>query len=153
MANSQMQGKSYAVPENLISFLGTSVSYENLKMKKTRLSQAKEAKNLEEFKRLGGEEVLKFIENTLKTDRDSIYNTKKVGMDTGRENQFLKTHDKDKSKNPTKVGGLPKINKGDVSRKIMSNKEVYNESFEQEISQMKYLIEYMNNNNNKKQKL
>jgi len=151
MANSQMQGKSYAVPENLISFLGTSVSYENLKMKKTRLSQAKEAKNLEEFKRLGGEEVLKFIENTLKTDRDSIYNTKKVGMDTGRENQFLKTHDKDKSKNPTKVGGLPKINKGDVSRKIMSNKEVYNESFEQEISQMKYLIEYMNNN--KKQKL
>ena len=28
----------------------------------------------------------------------------------------------------------------------MTNKEVYNESFKNEINQMKYLIEYMNNN-------
>ena len=68
-------------------------------------------------------------------------------MDAGRENQFLKTHDKDKDNaNPTRVGGLPKINKGNIYRKIMTNKEVYNESLKKEINQIKYLIEYMNNN-------
>jgi hypothetical protein len=73
-------------------------------------------------------------------------------MDAGRENQFIKKHTKDKDNaNPTAVGGLPKINKGNISRKIMSNKEVYNESINTEINKIKYLMEYMNNN--KKQKL
>ena len=150
MANSQMEGKTYAVPENLRTFLGNGITYENLKMTKTRLVQAKKAQNIDEFNRKGGEAALKWIEETLKTDRDSIYGIKKVGMDTGRENQFLKTHDKDTSKNPTKVGGLPKINKGNISRKIMTNKEVYNESLEHYLKKIVYLIEYMNN---KKQKL
>ena len=150
MANSQMEGKTYAVPENLRTFLGNAITYENLKMTKTRLTQAKDSENLDEFNRKGGENALKWIEETLKTDRDSIYGIKKVGMDTGRENQFLKTHDKDTSKNPTKVGGLPKMNKGNVSRKIMTGKEVYNESLEQDLKKIVYLIEYMNN---KKQKI
>ena len=40
---------------------------------------------------------------------------------------------------------------GNISRKIMQNKEVYNESINNEIKQIKYLMEYMNNN--KKQNL
>jgi hypothetical protein len=114
-------------------------------MTKSRLEQAKKAGNIPEFDRKGGEQTLKWIDGELTTDRDAIQTKKKIGMDTGRENQFLKTHEKDKSKNPTRVGGLPKINKGDVSRKIMSNKEVYNESFQSEIKSIIYLIEYMNN--------
>jgi len=149
MANSQMEGKTYAVPENLRTFLGNAITYENLKMTKTRLTQAKEAENLDEFNRKGGENALKWIEETLKTDRDSIYGIKKTGMEAGRENQFLKTHEKDTSKNPTKVGGLPKMNKGNVSRKIMTGKEVYNESFEQDLKKIVYLIEYMNNKKEK----
>ena len=151
MANSQMEGKTYAVPENLRSFLGNAISYENLKMTKTRLTKAKKDGNMDEFNRKGGDAALKFIEETLKTDRNSIYGIKKIGMDTGRENQFIKNHDKDSSKNPTKVGGLPKLNKGNISRKIMTNKEVYNESLNKELKKIVYLIEYMNNN--KKQKL
>jgi hypothetical protein len=147
MANSRLEGKSYSVPEGLTSFLGNTVTYENLKMLKSRLNQAKKEENLDEFNRKGGDSALKWIEETLKTDRDTIYNTKKVGMDAGRENQFLKTHDKDKDNaNPTRIGGLPKINKGNIYRKIMTNKEVYNESLKKEINQIKYLIEYMNNN-------
>jgi len=145
-----MEGKTYAVPENLRTFLGNAITYENLKMTKTRLTQAKDSENLDEFNRKGGENALKWIEETLKTDRDSIYGIKKTGMEAGRENQFLKTHEKDTSKNPTKVGGLPKMNKGNVSRKIMTGKEVYNESFEQDLKKIVYLIEYMNN---KKQKI
>ena len=149
MANSQMEGKTYAVPENLRTFLGNGITYENLKMTKTRLTQAKKAGNMDEFNRKGGENALKWIEETLKTDRDSIYGIKKTGMEAGRENQFLKTHEKDTSKNPTKVGGLPKINKGNISRKIMTGKEVYNESLDQELKKIVYLIEYMNNNKQK----
>jgi hypothetical protein len=115
-------------------------------MTKTRLNQAKKDKNQQEFNRKGGENVLQWVNNTLKTDRDAIYNKKKTGMDAGRENEFIKTHDKDKSANPTKVGGVPKITKGSVFRKIMTNKEVYNESINKEIDEILYLMEYMNNN-------
>lgn len=152
MANSKLENKVYNVPEVHQKFLGSTMSYPNLKMTKTRLNQAKKDKNTDEFKRKGGDEVLKWIDETLKTDRKAIYSVKKTGMDAGRENQFLKTHEKDKANaNPTAIGGLPKINKGNISRKIMSNKEVYNESMNTEINKIKYLMEYMNNN--KKQKI
>jgi len=147
MANSKLLNKIYNVPPEFIRFLGQSISYPNLKMTKTRLNKAKNSQNIDEFNKRGGESVLKWVEETLKNDRNAIYNKKKIGMDTGRENQFLRTHEKDKdNKNVTKVGGLPKINKGNVSRKIMSNKEVYNEDYKKEIKNILYLIEYMNNN-------
>ena len=72
-------------------------------------------------------------------------------MDAGRENEFLKKHEKDNDNaNPTGVGGVPNLTKGNVYRKIMQNKEVYNESIDKEIEQIRYLIEYINN---KKQKI
>ncbi len=152
MPNSQLQNKNYPVPKELHGFLGTSISYSNLKMTKTRLNKAKESQNMAEFNQKGGDTTLKWVEQTLKTDRDAIYSKKKTGMDTGRENEFLRTHEKDKDNaNPTAVGGLPKINKGNISRKIMTNKEVYNESLTNEIRDIIYLMEYMNNN--KKQTL
>jgi hypothetical protein len=68
-------------------------------------------------------------------------------MDAGRENEFIENHEKDKDNaNPTAVGGVPKITKGSVFRKIMTNKEVYNESVNKEINEILYLMEYMNNN-------
>jgi hypothetical protein len=150
MANSELIDKTYNVPETFQKFLGSTISYHNLKMTKTRLKKAKEENNLEEFNKKGGEETLKWVESTLKTDRDAIYNKKKTGMNAGRENEFIKTHEKDKDNaNPTKIGGLPKINKGNVSRKILQNKEVYNESVNNELKKIIYLMEYMNNNKNK----
>ncbi len=147
MANSELINKIYQVPEEFQKFFGVSISYPNLKMTKTRLNKAKDSENTQEFNKKGGEEGLKWIEQVLKTDRDAIYGKKKIGMDTGRENQFIKNHEKDKDNaNPTVVGGLPKINKGNISRKIMTNKEVYNESIKKEIKDIMYLIEYMNNN-------
>ncbi len=150
MSNSKLDGKSYPVPPEYQKYLGASISYPNLKMNKTRMSKAKDDKNFDEFRQRGGDEALKWIEQTLKTDRDAIYNVKKTGMDAGRENQFIEKHEKDKDNaNPTAVGGLPKINKGNISRKIMSNKEVYNESISVELKQIIYLMEYMNNNKQK----
>lgn len=147
MSNSKLVNKTYPVPKELQRYLGAILSYANMKMTRTRLNQARETQNMGEFNAKGGENSLKWIESTLKKDRDGIYNVKKTGMDAGRENQFLKPHDKDKDNaNPTAVGGLPKITKGKVSRKIMTGKEVYNEAIEAEINEIIYLIEYMNNN-------
>ena len=152
--NSDLKDKMYEVPENLKTFLGNKISYHNLKMTKTRMEQAKEAENFQEFKKKGGEVSLKWIDNTLSTDRDALYQEKKTGMDAGRENQFIKKHEKDRDNaNPTGVGGLPKMNKGNINRKIMTNKEVYNEGVQKQINDINYLIEYMDNKNNKKQKL
>jgi hypothetical protein len=135
---------------------GEAKNHQAFAMEVSRLKKAKEmcetTKSCGEYTRLGGEERLKEVENLVKTAKDANHQQKKIGMDAGRENQFIKTHTKDKNNaNPTTVGGVPKMSKGSINRKIMSNKEVYNEGFEKEISEIRYLIEYMNNN--KKQKI
>lgn len=118
-------------------------------MTKTRMNKAKK-ENPQEFQTKGGDNVLKWINDTLKKDRDAIHGAKDTGMKAGRENQFIKTHEKDKDNaNPTAVGGVPNLHKGDVSRKIMTNKEVYNEGLHSEIQGIRYLIEYMNNTKQK----
>lgn len=152
MPNSKLVNKSYAVPAELHQYLGNTISYENMKMTKTRLNDAKK-QNTEEYNKKGGDSVLNWINSELKRDTTAIRSTKKIGMDTGRENQFIKTHEKDKDNaNPTGANsGMVKINKGTMYRKVMSGKEVYNESIKKEITHIKYLIGYMNNN--KKQKL
>ena len=149
--NSQIANKISVAPSDKVG-----KNHQAYAMEESRLKKAKENCTLnkvcDEFNRLGGDGRLREIENLVKTNQDANYQKKKTGMDAGRENQFIKTHEKDKDNaNPTAIGGMPKMNKGDVSRKIMSNKEVYNEQISKEISSIRYLIEYMDNN--KKQKL
>lgn len=149
--NSDLKDNIHSIDKAHHDVLGSKMKFSALKMRQTRMNQAKSAENFEEFNRLGGEKTLNYIDNLLKTSENANHSVKKTGMDAGRENQFIKTHEKDRDNaNPTASGGLPKINKGSISRKIMTNKEVYNESFEQEILGIRYLIEYMDN---KKQKL
>ena len=120
-------------------------------MEVSRLKRAKEnctlKKDCTEFNSLGGDNRLREVENLVKTNQDANKMQKKVGMDAGRENQFIKTHEKDRDNaNSTAIGGLPKMTSGSINKKIMTNKEVYNENLSKEISFIKYLIEYMNNN-------
>jgi hypothetical protein len=149
MANSNLEN-------NLYDYNGKKMKYTALAMKESRLRKAKELcetlNKCEEFNSLGGDVELKKLESVIHTAQNADYSVKKTGMDAGRENEFIKTHDKDRDNaNPTGVGGIPKVNKGKVSDKIMSNREVYNEAINKEISEVRYLIEYMNNN--KKQNL
>jgi hypothetical protein len=150
MANQNLKNRTYDLD-------GAKINYQALAMQVSRLKKAQEdcqnKNNCGEFNRLGGTTKLNELEAITKKEQDADYQKKKVGMDAGRENQFIKTHEKDKDNaNPTGVGGIPKMNKGSINRKIMSNKEVYNENLNVEISEIRYLIEYMNNNH-KKQKL
>lgn len=130
---------------------GEKEKYTALAMQESRLNKAKEVGketgDWSEFTRLGGEVELKRLENLIHTAQNANYSVKRTGMQAGRENQFIKSHTKDKDNaNPTGVGGIPKLHKGSVNDKIMSNREVYNESIIKEISEMKYLMEYMDNN-------
>lgn len=130
---------------------GEKKSHQAFAMELSRLRKAKElcetTNGCEEYKRLGGEERFKEVENLVKTAKEANYRVKKVGMDAGRENQFIKSHEKDRDNaNPTGAGGVPKVTKGSINRKIMSNKEVYNEELQKEISDIRYLIEYMTHN-------
>lgn len=135
---------------------GEKEKYTALAMQESRLQKAKkhgeDTGDWSEFNRLGGELELKRLENIIHTAQNANYSVKKTGMDAGRENEFIKKHTKDRDNaNPTAVGGIPKVNKGSIKDKIMTNKEVYNENVTKQISEIKYLIEYMDNN--KKQKL
>lgn len=133
---------------------GDKEKYTALAMQESRLQKAKkhgeDTGDWSEFNRLGGEIELKRLESVIHTAQNANYNVKKTGMDAGRENEFIKKHEKDRDNaNPTVSGGIPKVNKGSVSDKIMTNKEVYNETISKQISEIKYLIEYMDNNKNK----
>jgi hypothetical protein len=129
---------------------GVTKSHQAFAMEESRLQKAKKTCQdtgvCDEFNKLGGDKRLKEIESIVHTNQNANKQVKKTGMDAGRENQFIEKHEKDRDNaNPTGVGGIPKVTKGSVKNKIMTNKEVYNEGIEKEISEIKYLIEYMNN--------
>lgn len=133
---------------------GDAKNHQAFAMELSRLRKAKEQcetnNGCEEYNSLGGENRFKEVENLVKTAKEANRRPKEVAMKAGKENAFISTHEKDKhNANPTAVGGIPKVTKGSVNRKIMSNKEVYNEGLTKEISEIRYLIEYMNNNNKK----
>jgi hypothetical protein len=135
---------------------GEEKNHQAFAMELSRLTKAQEycqkTKDCSEFKRLGGDIKLKEVQNLVKTAKEANYQVKKTGMNAGRENEFIEKHEKDRDNaNPTGVGGIPKMNKGSIKDKIMTNKEVYNEGMTTEISNIRYLIEYMTNN--KKQKI
>ena len=76
-------------------------------------------------------------------------------MNLGRENAFKKAHTKDrKNKNVDKIGGMAKLTSSGkhtkASDQVANNRVQYYESFDKEIKDMIYLIEYMNNNDKNK---
>lgn len=169
MANSNLEGKFFSPSDKVIAQIEKAVlkydveSRANgfarakniLKTKKISYEQMKRIKNYFdnyegdgtdiEFKLNGGHTMKKWNDEALKTGRDVIHKEKKARMDGGEENQFIKTHEKDKDNaDPTRVR-MAKIHKGSKLRNIMSNDTIY-----EEVESIKYLIGYMDNNNNNK---
>lgn len=169
MPNSDLQGKKYNVPESVVAKISAALSkyvnggdtkgykkakrivntkemsYEQMKMMLTFFNgYGNDKEPDDEYYLNGGEAMKDWVSKTLKDSRDSIHQAKKVQMDTGRENVFKKTHEKDKDNaDPTRVR-MPKIHKGSKMRNIMNNDTVY-ESLDDEINHIKYLIEYFDN--------
>lgn len=171
MPNSDLKNKLYKIPDKVVNRIkhmlatmnvndehakGLKRSKDMIEAKKISYSQMKRLKNYfdsyqgderdDEFKLVGGNLTKKWIDSALKDDRDSIKTSKKVKMDGGMENQFLKTHEKDNENTniTASKGGMIDIAKSSKSNSIMHNSAVYQENYNKEIDSIKYLIEYLN---------
>ena len=128
---------------------GNVKNHQAFAMELSRISDAKkmckESKNCFEYNKLGGQKRKIELESIVQSERKRDEMRRKTQMDTNPENMYQD------EKKPTDVG-FAKVTKssdhsGGEVKKILSNSQALSE----EISNMKYLIEYMNNN--KKQKL
>jgi|VirMetMinimDraft_7_1064189.scaffolds.fasta_scaffold20942_3 hypothetical protein len=132
------------------------VTYSQMKRLKNYFDSYKGDGNDDEYKLIGGKTTQLWVDKTLGQNRDSIKQSKKIKMDGGLENQFIKTHEKDNDNaNPTNPnGGMIDITKGSTLRNVMTGDAIYkssnnkNEVYNKEIDSIKYLIEYMTKNKN-----
>ena len=154
MPNLDLKNKSFEVPKNLRPLLNNneSMSYSNMNKKMSEL-------NKKDKLTPDDEKVLKWLKNTLKKEITANEAPKRIKMETGASgkkgggNNFKDTHKKDRDNaNPTAVGGIPDVRTMVNGRHIVNNTVGYvKEEYEKEMSKMRYLIEYMDNN--KKTKL
>jgi hypothetical protein len=93
-----------------------------------------------EYRLNGGKTMNNWIDGTLNREIEAIKGPKKIKMNTGMSNQFIKPHTKDKSKinkHSLKLR-MPKLHASPVSHQIWTGKPVYSE----EIERIKKLIIY-----------
>jgi len=118
---------------------GTVLNGEALKMRETRLNQELENGTITP----DGEKELNEIREKLQDARNKINNGQDVTQDTDFRNTFQKEQG---------VTNVSKVNNKSSNSKTTSNSKILPISaLREEISKIKYLIEY--NNNNNKQKL
>ena len=139
--NQDLKNDRYVIPDELKSTLksrvvsmdksdkGYSRCNDLLGNGNVTYSQAKKLKHeleneLEgvDYDNVGGDDMLSFLDMSLNGRRSSVKGGKKSRMNAGMENQFLKTHTKDNSKNPTKVRKVKVATKSDD---IMNNRAIY----------------------------
>jgi len=120
--NKDLKNDFYRLPDELLKSLTRTLKhtsknvngYERLsnlcKDKGVNYGQAKKIKhemendlNPQAYKLVGGDDLLEWLGERLTRERKIVDNTKRNKMNSGLENQFKKTHTKDKTKNPTKV--------------------------------------------------
>ena len=111
-ANSDLQGKSYKLPLNVIQFLQAKSNSPEGGKRVTGLLNNPNAVSYEQLKRFkhdienGGNyngdwgTVLNWINSILGRDRNTVDNQKRTTMEIGMENRFRKTHDKNTSLTP-----------------------------------------------------
>ena len=164
--NSELHGKYWTCPEYVTNALKTAVNrYESLNKNDKNSEGYKRAKgilnnNLIEYSQMkriknwfdtfegdhtdmeyrlnGGKTMHNWVDSTLNRETESIKAPKKIKMETGLSNQFIKSHNKDVNKvtRQTLKAKLPKIHK-DISGQIWRGKPVY-----EEVEKIKKLITY-----------
>jgi hypothetical protein len=127
---------------------GDTKSHQAYAMEYSRLKEAKKlcekSGNCFEYNKIGGNDRFVEVENLVQSERRKDKLSKKIVDPTNPNN----THQKEK--NGTEVS-IPMVTKksdhsGGETKKILSNSQ----SLSEEILNIKYLIEYMNNNNKNK---
>lgn len=152
MPNLDLKNKTFEVPKNLRQLLNDNekISYYNMNKKMSELNN-KDVRTPEDNK------VLTWLKGALEKAINTNEAPKKIKKETGATgdraggNNYKKTHTKNThNANPTKVGRIPDARTMNNPRNLMNNTVDYiKEEHEKEMSKMRYLIEYMDNNNNK----
>ena len=161
--NKDLKNSIYTCPEKIIDELNININIYNSdehakghkrasdiinnpklpysKMVKLKHDLSKFKGSEDEFKLIGGEMMRNWVNKILQNSMDSVSSVKDAQMAGGLQNTHIEPHDKDNNKNPmnTKLDQSNSLTKS-------NNKTVYDE----EIKQMKYLIEYLDNNNKNK---
>ena len=116
------------------------IEYKQMKRIKNWFEKFEGDNNDIEYRLNGGKTMDNWINNTLNRETQVIKGPKKIKMQTGMSNQFIKPHEKDNNKIDTDSlkMKLPKLHKSPVSHQIWTGKPVYSE----EIKRIKYLIIY-----------
>ena len=112
---------------------------EALKMRETRLKKERKAGTITP----AGEKELEDITQKLQHARNIINNGKEITQDTDFRNTFR--DEESVMKVSTPKASKKSNHSGGANSQILSNEKAMNE----EISSIRYLIEYMNNNNKK----
>jgi len=164
--NKDLHGKYWSCPDYVINCINNAVkTYESINKNKETTEGYKRAKGLLEnnmleynhMKRIknwfdtfegnhndmeyrlnGGKTMHNWINSTLNKETEALKGPKKIKMETGLSNQFIKDHEKDNSKinkHSLKVK-LPKVHK-DISGQSWRGKPVY-----EEIERIQSLIIY-----------
>ena len=122
-------------------------------MELSRLKAAKEVclntKNCVEYNRLGGNARFNEIETVVEVPKKADEFRRKTQKDTNPNN----TYQDEKSATDVSVPSISRKSNhdGGEKHKILNNSQALSEGITKEISEIRYLIEYMNNN--KKQNL
>ena len=153
MPNLDLKKDKFEVPKDLRPLLN-----DNEKMSYSYMNKKKSELNKKDKLTPDDEKVLTWLTNTLKKEITANEAPKRIKMETGASgkrgggNNFKNTHEKNNNANPTAVGGIPDVRTMANGRHIVNNTVGYvKEEYEKEMSKMRYLIEYMDNN--KKTKL
>ena len=142
--NKDLKNNFFKLPDELLEMLNGNLKksstntsgYERLanlcKNKGVNYGQAKKIKhemenglNTQAYKLVGGDNLLEWLNDKLTRERKIVDSSKRNKMNSGLENQFKKTHTKDKNKNPTKVRLVSTQKTAD---EIVNNRAVYNEA-------------------------
>lgn len=122
---------------------GKMLDGEALKNRQSQLKSAMNSGDEVEFNKLGGQAELDNVTKKLNDARQKINHNKEVTADTDPRNTYQK------EQNPMAAGVTKVTKKADHSGGAKSNIMTNSQALSEEISQMRYLIEYMNKNNNK----
>jgi len=134
MPNKNLKDKIY-------NFGGEQLNYQALAMRLSRMEEeykkCSREKNCDGFNKKEYDE----LKNLIEKEQEADYKVKKAKQQGGLENQFIKDHNKNNSKNPTKTQN-PRSKS--VYKSLMAENE-----YSIEILKIKYLLEYINNNKKK----
>ena len=114
------------------------IEYKQMKRIKNWFDKFEGNHNDMEYRLNGGKTMNNWVDNQLNSATSAIKGPKKIKMETGMSNQFIKTHNKDNTKvnkHSLKIN-LPKLSK-DIKGQVWRGKPIY-----EEIEKIKLLIIY-----------